>query len=194
MLKLGITGGIGSGKTMVCTMFAQLGVPIYNADERAKWLVNNHEDLKSEIIAIFGHQAFLNNTYNRAYIGSVVFNHPEKLEVLNAIIHPVVFNDWKEFCIEHQNAEIVIKEAAIMFETESKNTVDKIALVYAPIELRIKRVMQRDNVSKEMVMQKINNQMPDEEKLKLAHYIIYNNEENSLIEQVVKLHNKLTQK
>ncbi len=192
MLKLGITGGIGSGKTLVCAMFAQLGVPIYNADERAKWLVNNHTQLKAEIINLLGSQAFINNTYNRAFVGSIVFSNPEKLKQLNAIIHPVVFADWEQFCIKNKKAKLVIKEAAIMFETESKNTVDKIALVYSPLALRVQRVMQRDNVAEEVVLQKINLQMPEEEKLKLAQYIIYNNEELSLIEQVIALYKKLT--
>jgi dephospho-CoA kinase len=194
MLKLGITGGIGSGKTLVCSLFAQLGVPIYNADERAKWLVNNHPQIKKEIIENFGEKAFQNNTYNRAYVASIVFKDKSKLQELNAIIHPVVFADWKDFCDEHKASPLVIKEAAIMFETESKNTVDEIALVYAPLNLRLKRVMERDNLSELEVMQKINNQMPEEEKLKLARYIIYNDEQHSLIEQVLHLYKKLSHK
>lgn len=193
MLKLGITGGIGSGKTLVCAMFSQLGVPIYNADERAKWLVNHDEALKTKIIGLLGSQAFTNNLYNRAFVGSIVFSNPEKLKQLNTIIHPVVFNDWEKFCKQHISSKIVIKEAAIMFETDSKNTVDKIALVYSPLALRVKRVMQRDGVAEDVVLQKIKLQMPEEDKLKLAQYIIYNDEEHSLIEQVVALYNKLIQ-
>ncbi len=191
MLKLGITGGIGSGKTLVCSLFAQFGVPIYNADERAKWLVNNHPKIKADIITHFGESAFQHNTYNRAFMASVVFKEKEKLYALNDIIHPIVFADWKSFCDENSSVPLVIKEAAIMFETESKNTVDEIALVYSPLNLRLQRVMERDNLSEQEVMQKINNQMPEDEKLKLAKYIIYNDEQHSLIEQVLHLHKKI---
>lgn len=192
MIKLGITGGIGSGKTTVCKQFAQLGIPIYNADERAKYLVNHHTDLQKEIILHFGEDSFINGEYNKAYISNIVFKDSQKLKILNHIIHPYVFNDWESFCLTHQASPYVIKEAAIMLETESKNTVDRIVLVYSPMELRIKRVMARDGVEESLVLNRIKQQMPDEEKMKLVDYIIYNDYEHSLENQVLSLHQLLT--
>ena len=193
MLRLGITGGIGSGKTLVCSIFQQLGVPVYNADTRAKWLINNHTELKTKLIKQFGEATFKDGLYNTAHISSIVFGNPTQLALLNAIIHPAVFEDWKQFCELHQTAPLVIKEAAIMLETDSKYTVDKIALVYAPLALRMQRVMQRDQISEADLLKKINTQMAEEEKLKLADYVIVNDGEQSLVEQVLKLHQQLTQ-
>jgi dephospho-CoA kinase len=192
MLRLGITGGIGSGKTLVCSIFQQLGVPVYNADTRAKWLINNHTELKTKLIKQFGEATFKDGLYNTAHISSIVFGNPTQLALLNAIIHPAVFEDWKQFCELHQTAALVIKEAAIMLETDSKYTVDKIALVYAPLALRMQRVMQRDQISEADLLKKINTQMAEEEKLKLADYVIVNDGEQSLVEQVLKLHQQLT--
>ncbi len=191
MIRLGITGGIGSGKTTVCHVFELFGVPIYNADSRAKHLVQNQPELKKAIISEFGEQSYINNEYNRAFIGSIVFNDIEKLQKLNAIIHPYVFNDWEQFCIENKDEPIIIKEAAIMLETESKNTVDQIIVVVSPIQLRIKRLIKRDHSSEEEIINKINKQMSDEDKIKLAHFVIYNDEQHSIIEQVNKIYNYL---
>ncbi len=193
MIRLGITGGIGSGKTLVCSIFQQLGVPIYNADARAKWLINNHPDLKSKLTQQFGEATFKDGLYNTAHISSIVFGNPTQLALLNAIIHPTVFEDWKQFCETQKSAPLVIKEAAIMLETDSKYTVDKIALVYTPKAVRMQRVMQRDQISEADLLKKINAQMAEEEKLKLADYVIVNDGEQSLVEQVIKLHQQLTQ-
>ena len=192
MLRLGITGGIGSGKTLVCSIFQQLDVPVYNADTRAKWLINNHKELKTKLINQFGEATFKDGLYNTAHISAIVFGNPTQLSILNAIIHPTVFEDWKQFCETHKSAPLVIKEAAIMLETDSKFTVDKIALVYAPLAIRMQRVMQRDQISEADLLKKINAQMAEEEKLKLADYVIVNDGEQSLVEQVLKLHQQLT--
>lgn len=191
MLRVGITGGIGSGKSIVCAIFEQLGVPVYNADARAKWLVGHDPVLRKNIIAAFGPESFKDNTYNTAYISGIVFNQPDRLAELNAIIHPVVFADWEQFCNNHRQHPIVIKEAAIMLETESKNTVDRIILVYAPDALRIQRVMERDGTSEEMIRKKIERQMPEADKIPLVNYVIYNDGSRSLIEQVKELHTGL---
>jgi dephospho-CoA kinase len=191
MLRLGITGGIGSGKTLVCSIFSHMGVPVYNADTRAKWLVNNDPALRVAIIANFGSESYTNGTYNAPFISKIVFADKAKLELLNSIIHPVVFRDWEGFCAAHKNNPIVIKEAAIMFETDSKYTVDKIVLVYAPEDLRIQRVMERDKISEEAVRVKLKAQMPEEEKLKLADHVIINDGEQSLLVQVRALYSEL---
>jgi dephospho-CoA kinase len=188
MTRLGITGGIGSGKSTVCNIFAHMGIPVYHADERAKWLVNNDPAIQQQIISSFGERSFEGGSYNRVYIASLVFNDKEKLQKLNAIIHPAVLNDWKDFYEQHQSFPYVIKEAAIMLETGGRETVDKIALVYSPLELRIIRLMERDGLDSPAIEARINSQMPEEEKKKLADFIIYNDDEHSLIQQVHNIH------
>ncbi len=188
MLKLGITGGIGSGKSTVCGIFARMGVPVYNADERAKWLVDHHPSMQQAISDVFGEKSFENGKYNREYIASIVFKDKTMLEKLNSIIHPVVLQDWEEFCIEHKSDTYVIKEAAIMLEAGGRDTIDKIVLVHSPAELRIQRLMERDQLDRKAIELRMNSQMPEEEKMKLADYIIYNDNEHSLIEQVQNLH------
>lgn len=192
MLRLGITGGIGSGKTTVCKMFEFIGVPVYYADQRSKDLVANSSVIKADIIRHFGEQAFENGVYNRAYIASIVFNDKDKLELLNRIIHPHVLSDWDNFCTQNAHLPYVIKEAAIMLETDSRNSIDKVALVYAPKDLRIDRVMKRDGLDKAAIEARMEKQMPEEEKLKLADYVIYNDGEHALIEQVLSLHHQLS--
>ena len=190
MLRVGITGGIGSGKTTVCTIFEKLGVPVYYADPRAKDLVNANQELQNKITNAFGQNSFIEGAYNRAFIASIVFSDKEKLELLNSIIHPFVLNDWRSFCQKHAHSPYVIKEAAIMLETESKNSVDHIVLVHAPLEIRIQRIQERDKVSETEILARIEAQMSEVEKMKLADSIIYNDQEHSLIEQVLALHQK----
>ncbi len=188
MLKLGITGGIGSGKSTVCRIFSYLGVPVFNADDRAKWLVNNNQELRQKIVDAFGDQSFINGEYNRPYIAHIVFSDKSKLEKLNQIIHPAVLRDWEEFCSGHAGKTYVIKEAAILIEAGGNKTVDRIALVYSPLEQRIQRLMERDKLDRQSIESRISSQMPEEEKLKLADYIIYNDQDHSLLEQVRNIH------
>jgi len=190
MLRVGITGGIGSGKTTVCSIFEKLGVPVYYADSRAKSLVNTNSELQNKISNAFGQNSFIEGAYNRAFIVSIVFSDKQKLELLNSIIHPFVLNDWEDFCQKHNESPYLIKEAAIMLETESKNSVDHIVLVHAPLETRIHRIQERDKVTENEVKARIESQMPEDEKMKMADSIIFNDQEHSLIEQVLNLHQK----
>ena len=192
MLRLGVTGGIGSGKSTVCQIFETLGVPVYNADARAKYLVAHDLHLQADLISAFGDQTFINGEYNRAYIAGIVFADKFQLEKLNAIIHPHVLADWDAFCSQYTHLPYVVKEAAIMLETDSKNSIDKVALVYAPQNIRIERVMSRDGVDRALVEARMAMQMPEEEKLKLADFVIYNDQQHSLLEQVIALHRQLT--
>lgn len=192
MLRLGITGGIGSGKSTVCQIFESLGVPVYNADARAKYLVANNKALQAELIAAFGENTFINGEYNRTYIAGIVFADKFQLEKINNIIHPYVLADWDSFCQQHAHLPYIVKEAAIMLETDSKNSIDQVALVYAPQALRLDRVLKRDGSDPELVKARMAMQMPEEEKLKLAHHVIYNDQEHSLIEQVLTLHKQLS--
>lgn len=191
MLRLGITGGIGSGKSTVCQIFSRLGIPVYNADSRAKWLVENDPGLRKAITAEFGEGSFKDGLYNRPYISAIVFSDEKRLLVLNDIIHPVVFADWADFCSRHSQHPYIIKEAAIMFETESARTVDKIVLVHSPEALRIARLMERDGSDETAIRQKMSRQMPEEERLKLTDLIIYNDNEHSLVDQVMALHKRI---
>lgn len=191
MLKLGITGGIGSGKSTVCRIFEHLGVPVYNADSRARELIAENLQLRAELIRHFGNEAFANGTYNTAYMAGLVFHDRSKLALLNSIVHPYVFKDWEDFCSQHAESPYVVKEAAIMLETESRKTVDKVVLVFAPEELRIQRSMRRDGSSREKVLARMASQMPEAEKLKLADRVIYNDGSKALIPQVLELHRAL---
>lgn len=185
MIKVGITGGIGSGKTYVCKMFESLGVPVYNADERAKYLMNNDENLKSNIIKLFGSEAYLNGELNRQFIAQIVFADKEKLEQLNALVHPAVAKDSEEWNQQHTDKPYTLKEAALLFESGSYKTLDKTILVHADENQRILRVMQRDNLNKESVEARIKNQLNDAEKMPLADFII-NNDGNREIDKIVK--------
>lgn len=192
MLKVGLTGGIGSGKSTVSTVFLFFDIPVYEADARAKWLMNNDPKLKAAIIECFGKESYTNEGLNRAYLSKLVFNNPDNLKQLNRLVHPSVANDFEDFCKQNAQAPYVVKEAAILFESGSYKQLDKIITVFCPQEERINRVMQRDKISREEVQSRIAQQMPEEEKLKLADYIIYNDGNQLLIPQVMQVHRELS--
>lgn len=189
MLKIGITGGIGSGKTFICKIFEQLGVPVYYADERAKFLMNNQEEVINAIKTAFGEASYKDGTLNRAYLAENVFNNKENLTKLNNIVHPAVFKDTQQWISQHQDAPFVLKEAALLFETGTYTQFDKNILVTAPEEVRIIRVMERDKVSKEQVEARMKNQLSDAEKMELADYIINNDGLREVGKIVEKLNN-----
>ncbi|MBI1183048.1 dephospho-CoA kinase [bacterium] len=189
MLKIGITGGIGSGKSTVARMFMQLGIPVYEADQRARWL-QDHEPLKSQIIEAFGASYYVAGKLNRAQLAQLVFNNKEKLAELNALVHPAVASDYAHW-LSAQNAPYILKEAAIIFETHSENQYDYIILVTAPTSLRIERVMQRDKLAAKEVEARMKNQWSDEEKKQKAHFVIENTTLEDTQNQVVALHNKI---
>ncbi len=187
MIKIGITGGIGSGKTTVCRIFQYLGVPVYNADAEAKKLMINNIILRKKIIALLGIDSYKNDELNRQFIANQVFNNQELLTKLNSYVHPVVKQDFIKWSSK-QKASYVIYEAALMIESGSYKLMDKLIVVSAPMDLRIDRVCQRDNVDPERVMERIRNQMSQEEMLRYADHVIANDGKMSLIKHVVKLH------
>lgn len=187
MLKIGLTGGIGSGKTTIAEVFKQLGIPIYLSDNRAKALMLENESLRISIIRLFGNQAYVAGELNTAYIAEKVFSNHEELKKLNAIVHPVLQEDFEAWSAMQQSPYI-IKEAAILFESGANKGLDKVILVEAPKELKISRVVQRDNVTQEDVLARMDKQWSDEQKRALSDYIIINDEKSSLMEQVLKLH------
>lgn len=191
-LKVGVTGGIGSGKTTVCKIFEFLGIPVYYADDRAKALMSEDSKVIKAIRSLFGPEAYQRNgNLNRNYIAAIVFEDKEKLAALNSIVHPAVFADGEEWNKLQSNTPYTIKEAALLFESGGYKTLDKVITVTAPKEVRIKRVMSRDGLSRSAVLSRIKNQMPDEEKKRLADFIIYNGGNHSLIQQVWQIHQKL---
>lgn len=200
MLKVGITGGIGSGKTTVCEIFKQLGIPIFNADQQAKLLYSENESLRNTLIQEFGAETYLNeNQTNVPYQINVPFfkallASPEKREKLNSIVHPFVFQQFENW-VKQQNAPYVIKEAAILFESGADKTVDQVIGVIAPVELRIQRVLNRDpQRTKEEVLKIMDAQLSNVELEKRSDFTIFNNGEKSLIHQVRDLHQVLINK
>jgi dephospho-CoA kinase len=189
MLRIGLTGGIGSGKTTVAKIFELLDVPVYYADDEAKRIMNGDVALKKEIQKHFGEEAYINGELNRSYLASKVFNDKNKLALLNSLVHPATLSDADEW-FNKQTTNYAIKEAALIFEAGSKN-LDHVIGVYAPAELRIKRSMERDGVNREKVIERMNRQMDEETKMKLCDFILKNDEQELLIPQVLALHEKL---
>lgn len=189
MLRIGLTGGIGSGKTTVARIFETLGIPVYNADEATKHLMNNDPGLKESIIKNFGDESFSGNTLNRKYLASVVFNDQSKLDLLNSITHPVTIADAEKW-MSSQTSPYTIKEAALLFESGAAEKLDYVIGVYAPQHIRVKRVMDRDKMPVEEVMKRISRQIDEEMKMKLCDYVIMNNEQKLVIPQVLELHEK----
>jgi len=190
MLKIGVTGGIGAGKTIVCKMFTQLGIPVYDSDSRAKWVMHHDESLKHELTRTFGAETYTTTgELNRQYLGSVVFNSPERLTLLNKLVHPHVREDFTNWVKEVKSAPYVIKEAALMYESQAWRQMDQIIAVYAPLPVRVKRVLQRDPHRNEAdVLAIIEKQLQEEDKMARAAHIIYNDDERLVIPQVLSLH------
>ena len=186
--KVGVTGGIGTGKTTVCKVFELLGVPVFYADDEAKSLMINDLLLVSEIKDAFGKKAYLDaQTLNRKYISNLVFNNPKDLDKLNELVHPAVFRAFDTWFTQ-QKSPYVLKEAALLFESKSYKKNNKNILVSCPLNLRLQRVIKRDQSTKEKVLERIATQFTEEQKLELADYHIQNNEEEFIIPQVLKLH------
>ena len=187
---VGLTGGIGAGKTFVADMFARFGVPIYNADARAKYLMNNHGTLINIIKETFGSDMYKQGTLDRKALADIVFNDVEKLKILNELVHPPMERDHEAWHKE-QDAVYTIKEAAILFESGANRGCDKIITVTAPLELRLNRVMKRDELSREEVLARMSNQWDDELKVAKSDYVITNDEKHMVMPQVLKIHKEL---
>ena len=188
-LQIGITGGIGSGKSVVCKLFSCLGIPVYNADSRAKWLTNHNPQIIESIIALLGSESYTKEGfYNTSYVSSLVFKNDDLLKKLNAIIHPVVMQDTTDWVESHARSPYVVKEAAIMNRAGDGNALDYVVVVEAPLELRVARILQRDKRSEEEIRSIVKRQVSDDERKQVADFFIYNDEESALIPQVLKLH------
>lgn len=190
MLKVGITGGIGSGKTTVAKIFETLGIPVYYADDAARRIMNENEMLRNKIIEQFGPETYINKELNRKQLSSLIFNNEEKLALLNSLVHPITIEDAESWMAQQQTP-YAIKEAALIFESDAWKYLNKVIGVSAPYNLRIQRTMARDHVSKEAVESRLNKQMNETEKMNRCDFIINNDETELLIPQVIALHEKL---
>lgn len=190
MLKIGITGGIGSGKTSACRVFETLGIPVYYADDRAKHLMNTDPGLKNLLQTFFGEDIYVNGMLDRRRLAGIIFQNKALLEKVNSWVHPAVARDFAEWC-DRQTAPYVLEEAAVLFENGMVERFRKVILVTAPGHLRVKRVCGRDRVSPAAVHMRMENQWSDEQKIDLADYVIYNDESQLLIKQVLYIHQTL---
>ncbi len=190
MLRAGLTGGIGSGKSTVAKIFEVLGIPVYYADDAAKRLMNEDEELKKSIIMHFGEESYINDQLNRPYIASLVFNNKEKLELLNFLTHPATIRDANQW-MKQQTSPYIIKEAALIFESGAAEYLDHVIGVFTPAPLRLQRIMLRDKITREEVLQRMNRQIDEEIKMRLCDTVLINDEQQLLVPQVLQLHEKL---
>ena len=192
MLKVGITGGIGSGKSTVSRFFSELGVPVYDSDQRAKSLMQHDDSIIIKIKKEFGDGSYLNNVLNRSHIAEIVFKNELKLKQLNAIVHPVVRTDFNNWLSQNSNARFVIKEAAIMIESGAYKDLDKLIVVNANREQKIKWIKKRDHLLLEDIENRIQNQLSDKIRNQYADFIIENNSSKKVLkQQVLSIYNKL---
>lgn len=193
MLRVGITGGIGSGKSLVCDVFRVFGVPVSNADDNARYLMEHDTTLIAGIKNLFGEAAYQNDTLNRAYLAQHVFSQPEKLAQLNALVHPAAIafgNQW----FQRQTAPYAIKEAAIFFESNTHTEMDVMIGVWAPEALRMARVLKRNATTEAAVHARMAQQMPEEEKMRRCDFVITNDDKTAVLPQVLALHQQLLEK
>ena len=190
MKTVGLTGGIGSGKTTIATMFNELGIPIYIADIEAKKLTNSSEEIKAELLKILGDNAYNEDGLNRKYVADQIFNDAELLKKVNKIIHPQVAKHFKNWA-KQQSEAYCIKEAAILFENGGYKECDYTILVTAPKETRIDRILKRDDTTEAEIKSRMDNQWPDEKKIELADFVIENTDIDATKEQVIKVHEYL---
>lgn len=190
MLKVGLTGGLGSGKSTVAHIFEVLGIPVYYADVASRRLVKDDEKIRTAVQNAFGKEVYQEGELDRKYLAEIVFKDEKKLELLNSIVHPATIKDAEEW-MKQQVSPYAIKEAALIFESGSGKNLDYVIGVKAPLALRLQRAMKRDNISREEAMARIDKQMDEEPKMTLCDFVIINDETNLVIPQVLAVHEKL---
>jgi dephospho-CoA kinase len=190
MKKIGITGGIGSGKTYVASVFQSLGIPIFNADIQAKKIMTSSRKLIKLLKKEFGNDIYKDSDLNKEKLASIVFSDSDKLQKLNSLVHPIVKEELNSWCLK-QTSTYIIKESAILFESNSHIGLDAVICVSAPLDLRMKRLLNRDDYSEKEIKKRIENQISQEEKEKLSDYIIVNDEKELLLPKIIKIHKEL---
>lgn len=191
MISIGVTGGIGTGKSTICAVLETMGYPVFYADAEAKKCMTDDPLLRQEIVAQFGSEAYVQGSLNRSYLASIIFRDPSQRDVLNQLVHPAVyraFEQWKT----RQSATLLFNESALLFETGSYRRFHATILVTAEREVRIQRVMERDSISREQVIDRMNNQWDDTEKIALASFVIRNNPTDLVVPQLVQIVEQLT--
>lgn len=194
MLKVGITGGIGSGKTIVCEIFKHLNIPVYNADIEAKKILIENNSVRKKLIKNFGDNIYLNSSeINKKFLANIIFNDKKDLVKINSIVHPVVWENFLSFTQNKLCYKYVILEAAILIESGFYKNMDYVINVSAPEDVRIQRTVKRDNVQKNTIMQRVNNQISEDERIKFSDFVIINDDKQLVLPQVLKLHNNFIQ-
>ncbi len=193
MKKIGLTGGIGSGKTYVATILEKIGYPIYNSDKRAKELSNEHPEIQVKLKTVFGKNVYENGNLNKSFLSDQIFTSPNLREIVNSIIHPVVREDFLAWAKNHSNHSLIFNEAAILFETKAFKTFDDNILVYAPQDIKMERLLKRDQMSKETILTKMNAQWSDSKKMSLTRHHILNDGETPLLSQIEEILIRLNQ-
>jgi dephospho-CoA kinase len=186
-MRLGVTGGIGSGKTSVCRVFNTLGIPVFSADPEARRIMEADPSVIEGINALAGRDLYQAGTLDTMVLAKIIFNDPEKLKKVNSLVHPVVFRAFTDW-VKDQSAPYVIMEAAILFESGGNELVDKVLSVLAPEKERVERVMHRNMLSRDQVMERMRNQISDEKRIELSDYLIFNSENDMIIPSVLKIH------
>jgi len=190
MLKVGLTGGIGSGKSLIAELFTHLGIPVYSADLRAKEIMTEDDEVRKELITIFGEKIYVGGILDRKKLAKIVFNDPDQLQLLNKVVHPAVRKDYNEWH-DRQNAAYTIREAAILFESGAYADCNKIITVNAEEALRLRRVIKRDKSEEEEVVLRMKNQWSDEQRAEKSNFVISNNEQDMILPQVLEIHDIL---
>lgn len=188
--RLGVTGGIGSGKTSVCRVFSVLGIPVFSADREAQYIMENDKDIMRKINSLAGQDLYPGGSLNRTELAKIIFNDRALLNKVNMLVHPAVFERFRKW-VPDQSSPYTIMEAAILFESGASRFVDRIVTVVAPIEERIKRVIMRNKLTREQVKERMKNQMDDEGRRKLSDFIIYNSENEMIIPAILNIHNEI---
>ncbi|MFA6701817.1 MAG: dephospho-CoA kinase [Dysgonamonadaceae bacterium] len=191
MIKVGVTGGIGSGKSVVCELLRVYGYPVYDADERAKELNNTSPIIRDKLISHFGKELYPDNKLDKKKLANIIFTNSDNLKTANSIIHPEVAKDFIKWILERERFEIVFMDAAVLLEAGFNKFLDKVITVYAPYSLRLERASERDKTDKKNIAERAKKQLPEEEKINLSDFVIYNDNTHSLIEQVSTLLNTL---
>ena len=191
MLKLGITGGIGVGKTVVASFLKATGIPVYIADDEAKRLTSSSLVIKSKLIQSFGEELFANDTLNKTLLASLIFKNKENLNLVNLMIHPEVFSDFNEWAKKHKNKPLIAMESAILFETGYAKNMDLVLTVTAPLEERIGRIQKRNQSTREEILERVSKQLPENEKCEKADFVIYNDNDRAIIPQIENVLKKI---
>ena len=184
MIKLGITGGIGAGKSVVASFLKATGIPVYIADDESKKLTSTSPRIKAQLIKLFGENLYAGGILNKALLASLIFENKDNLRVVNSIIHPEVMSDFEAWAMKHADKKLIAMEAAILFESGFDKTMDFIVTVTAPQEERIERLLKRNNVPREEILSRMSNQLPEEEKCKRSDFVIYNDNDRAIIPQI----------